>query len=193
LTASHLSASHTVWADYSTAIAAAGRLRNGHRIVRADGAALPFRTDAFDLAYFADVLEHVLDPVGFLREVSRVCRRILFFIPIEAGLVTNPIYLMRRLRGKHTNYEQYGHIWRWNRVQVRRLIRAAGIQMDVHRCFQAPPHLEGMNRVGRAMENLRVRTGTFSPVLAEALFGSGALIGLGRRSASVGRGAAPPP
>jgi hypothetical protein len=116
-----------------------------------------------------------------LRELARVGRRVVFFIPIEAGLVSNPIYLSRRLRGKHTTYEQYGHIWRWNRLQILHLLRDAGIQLDVYRCFQAPPLLEGMNRLGRAMEMVRSWTGTISPVAAEALFGTGALVGLARR------------
>jgi SAM-dependent methyltransferase len=177
-----LGASRAFGIDYSTTIAAAGRARFGHEVARADGVALPFRTGAFDVAYFADVLEHVLEPERFLREVARVGRRILFFIPIEAGVVTNAIYLTRRLRGKRTTYEQYGHIWRWNRGQIFRLLRAAGIELEGHRCFQAPPRLEGMNQLGRLMETIRSRTGSLSSRAAEVLFGTGAFVGVGRRA-----------
>ena len=178
---SHLQASHLVGVDYSAAISLAGRERHGHQVARADGVALPFRTGCFDLAYFADVLEHVLDPVSFLREVARVGRRVVFYVPIEAGLVSNAIYVTRRLRGKTTNYEQYGHIWRWNRRQILRLVRAAGIHIEAYRCFQAPPQLEGMNKLGRAVETMRIRTGALSSTAAEALFGTGVVVCLARR------------
>jgi SAM-dependent methyltransferase len=172
--------SRSVGVDYSTAIAAAGRARHGHEVARADGAALPFRSGAFDLVYFADVLEHVLEPELFLREVARVGRRVAFLIPIEAGIVSTPIYVSRRLRGKGTNYEQYGHIWRWLRPEILRLVRAAGLKLDGYRCFQAPANVEGMSRLGRAMEELRARAGAFSSTAAEAMFGSGALVGVAR-------------
>jgi SAM-dependent methyltransferase len=178
-----LRASRSFGVDYSDAIAATGRARYGHEVARADGAALPFRTGAFDLAYFADVLEHVLEPERFLREVARVGRRVVFLIPIEAGIVSTPIYVTRRLRGKGTNYEQYGHIWRWTRPQILHLVRAAGLELDGYRCYQAPANLEGMSRIGRAMEELRARAGALSSTAAEAMFGSAAFVGVARAAA----------
>jgi SAM-dependent methyltransferase len=175
-----LGASRSVGVDYSDTIAIVGRARYGHQAVRADGATLPFRDGAFDLVYFADVVEHVLEPERFLREVARVGRRVAFLIPIEAGVLATPIYLSRRLRGKGTNYEQYGHIWRWSRPQIRRLLRAAGMKLDAYRCFQAPVKLSGMNRLGRLAETLRARAGALSPTAAEVLFGTAAFVGLAK-------------
>ncbi len=176
----HLRPSRSFGVDYSDAIAAAGRARYRHEVARADGAALPFRARAFDLVYFADVLEHVLEPERFLREVARVGRRMAFLIPIEAGIVSTPIYVTRRLRGKGTNYEQYGHIWRWTRPEILRLVRAAGLKLDGYRCFQAPANVGGMSRIGRVMEELRARAGALSSTAAEAMFGSSAFIGVAR-------------
>jgi SAM-dependent methyltransferase len=175
-----LSASIAVGVDYSHAIAALGRQRHGHRPARADGAALPFHSRAFDLVYFADVLEHVLDPVAFLREAARVGKQVAFLIPIEGGLINTPIYVSRRIRGKSTNYEQYGHIWRWSRRQILGLLNQAGLRLDQWRCHQAPIKVSGLNGMGRLFEHMREGAGRISPDLAEALFGTAALVGLAR-------------
>jgi hypothetical protein len=54
------------------------------------------------------------------------------------------------------------------------------LKLDGYRCFQAPANVEGMSRLGRAMEELRARAGAFSSTAAEAMFGSGALVGVAR-------------
>ncbi|GAA4697268.1 class I SAM-dependent methyltransferase [Phytohabitans rumicis] len=43
-------------------------------MVRASGTALPFRTDAVDVCYSSNVLEHVAEPTEMLREMVRVTR-----------------------------------------------------------------------------------------------------------------------
>jgi SAM-dependent methyltransferase len=41
---------------------------------RTDGQALPFRTDAFDSVFSHAVIEHVADPLAYLREIRRVLK-----------------------------------------------------------------------------------------------------------------------
>jgi ubiquinone/menaquinone biosynthesis C-methylase UbiE len=53
-------------------------------LVRADGAALPFRSATFSLVTAAMVVEHLQEPLAVFREVARVCRpdaRFVVFTP----------------------------------------------------------------------------------------------------------------
>jgi ubiquinone/menaquinone biosynthesis C-methylase UbiE len=178
-----LGASRIVGVDYSPSIAkVAGKVQSV--IVAADGLDLPFPDKTFDLAYFADVLEHVLDPGALLREVGRVARRIAFLVPMEAGLIASPIYALRRARGKPTNYEQYGHIWRWTRPQLERLFHRSGVEIEAMRLHHATLQLEGMNRMGKVLERVRHTLSWSAPLAAEALFGSVAYVALGHTRAS---------
>jgi ubiquinone/menaquinone biosynthesis C-methylase UbiE len=51
---------------------ARGRLGRDAALVRADAAALPFGSGSFDRVYCSEVLEHVLEPEGVVREMRRV-------------------------------------------------------------------------------------------------------------------------
>ena len=55
--------------------------RDGRPIVGADGAALPFASQSFDLVIALGVLEHTNDPAAFLLEMARVGRRGLVHVP----------------------------------------------------------------------------------------------------------------
>src|ERR1041385_2031137 len=66
----HLPPAHTCFLDLSMTALSALRARGG-RGVRA-GASLPFAADAFDLVAVFEVLEHVADDDGLLREIARV-------------------------------------------------------------------------------------------------------------------------
>jgi 2-polyprenyl-3-methyl-5-hydroxy-6-metoxy-1,4-benzoquinol methylase len=59
----------------------------------AEGGALPFAEDAFDVVWAGEVLEHVADVVGLLAEVRRVLRwggRLLVTTPWHGRLVVAP-------------------------------------------------------------------------------------------------------
>jgi len=67
--------------------------------VIADGCNLPFRDDAFDLAFSNSVVEHVADPVAFAREIIRVGRRYYVqtpsrWFPVEPHLLTPLIHYL---------------------------------------------------------------------------------------------------
>jgi SAM-dependent methyltransferase len=55
--------------------------RDGRPLVAADGAALPFAAQSFDLVLALGVLEHTDDPAAFLLEMARVGRRGLVHVP----------------------------------------------------------------------------------------------------------------
>jgi ubiquinone/menaquinone biosynthesis C-methylase UbiE len=173
-----LGALRAVGADYSPTIADVARRRTGLEIALFDGARLPFPDREFSLVYFADVLEHVLSPVDWLREVARVAEKIAFLVPLESGLFADPIYTLRRARGKPTNLEQYGHIWRFYRHQVAAIFAKAGIRVEALRAHCAPLQLDGFNRLGRALERARHGVARISPRGSEVLFGGVALVGV---------------
>lgn len=55
--------------------------RDGRPLVAADGVALPFASQSFDLVIALNVLEHTDDPGAFLDEMARVGRRGLVHVP----------------------------------------------------------------------------------------------------------------
>lgn len=173
-----LHADRAVGADYSASIAEVARKRGGFEVVVADGASLPFRDAEFDLVYFADVLEHVLSPSTWLRQVARVGRRVAFLVPLESGLVANAMYAARRVRGKRTNYEQYGHIWRWRRAQVMDLVADAGLSLDAWFVQTQAARYDWQNWKGKVVEGLRDASLRVSPRASEALFGNTAFLGV---------------
>lgn len=101
-------------------------LAQGHpEVTRAevfDGVTLPFGADAFDLVLATHVLEHVEDPSGLLREMTRVARR---FVVVEVPLEDNLLARRPRARGLARHV---GHVQRFNRAQLRRLLADAGLE-----------------------------------------------------------------
>ena len=65
----------------------------------ADAANLPFLEDSFDVVVCSEVLEHVMDPVPVLAEISRVLRR------GGEGLITCPF--MFRVHGDPDDFARY--------------------------------------------------------------------------------------
>jgi len=77
---------------------ASNRLQNSVLAV-ADGMALPFRTNRYDIVFCLETLEHVTSIHNVLEEISRVLKKggiLISSVPIEIGL---PI-LIRQIAGK---------------------------------------------------------------------------------------------
>jgi SAM-dependent methyltransferase len=166
-----LGAGEALGADYSESIAAVARARTGLSIVAFDGARLPFADREIDLAYFADVLEHVLTPVPWLREVARVAKKVAMLVPLESGALDDALYAIRRVRGVTTNLELYGHIWRFKRARVEAMLEEAGLRIDVGIVHHRPAATHGMNWKGLALDRVRASIASVLPRAAEAILG----------------------
>lgn len=92
-----------------------GRARGrAAHILQADALTLPFRDGAFDLAVSSEMLEHVPDHVGVLREILRVSRGpVVFTVPAHDWLWTDSDRILMHHR-------------RYSRRDVEQLVADAG-------------------------------------------------------------------
>jgi SAM-dependent methyltransferase len=90
-------------------------------IVRFDGHTLPFEAGAADLGVLSHVLEHVPDPARLLAEVARVCRAVVFEVPLEANVSA-------RRRGKREHATEIGHLHHLDRAAARAIVARAGLR-----------------------------------------------------------------
>src|SRR4051812_45273883 len=84
-----------------------------------DGARVPVADDAYDLVFATHVLEHVPDPAPLTRELLRAGRAVVLEVPLEANLSA------RRPAARAAS-EGVGHLHRFNRRAIRRLVTEAG-------------------------------------------------------------------
>jgi SAM-dependent methyltransferase len=88
-----------------------------------DGARLPVADGAYDLVFATHVLEHVPDPVPLTRELLRVGRAVIIEVPLEANASA------RRPAARAAS-EGVGHLHRFDRRAIRRLVTDAGWTVD---------------------------------------------------------------
>jgi SAM-dependent methyltransferase len=74
--------------------------------IRADAAALPVRSELFDVATCSELLEHVPDPCAVIREAGRVLH--------QGGLMLICAPFMYRLHGDPQDFGRYTDTW-WQR------------------------------------------------------------------------------
>jgi SAM-dependent methyltransferase len=84
-----------------------------------DGERLPVDDGAYDLAFATHVLEHVPDPQPLLREMLRAARVVVVEVPLENNVSA------RRPAARAAS-DAVGHLHRFDRARVRRLIADAG-------------------------------------------------------------------
>ncbi len=89
------------------------------RLCQADGSWLPFASESFDLVTALDLLEHVEDESGGLRELSRVLKsggRILLSVPAFMFL--------------WSDFDRFsGHYRRYSKRELRRSVEEAGFEV----------------------------------------------------------------
>ena len=106
--------------DISTDALDMCRLRGLDKLVQASVEALDFDDANFDVVISCDVLEHVKDDTGAMREMARVLR------PGGICVLTLPAYMW--LWSEHD--EALGHFRRYVGGEVRRLVEGAGLRVE---------------------------------------------------------------
>ena len=110
--------------DISAANVAAARARFGHVEFRCgDFRDLP--AQSFDAVILSDVLEHVPDDVGFLRDAAALGDVVLLNLPLEDNWLNR-----RRRYGPH---DVSGHLRRYSRAQGLELVERAGLSVVAQR------------------------------------------------------------
>jgi len=87
-----------------------------------DGTRLPAADGAYDLAFATHVLEHVPAPAPLLREMMRVARAVVVEVPLERNISA-------RRPAARAMSEAAGHVQRFDRAAIRRLVTDAGWQV----------------------------------------------------------------
>lgn len=109
--------------DYSAAALAYCRERGLRSLVRCDATHLPYRSASFDLLTALDVVEHLDDDLGCVRELARICRpggHVLLHVPAHQVLWSDKDELNQHRR-------------RYSRAALFALLEAAGLQIVRHR------------------------------------------------------------
>lgn len=88
-------------------------------VCAADAANLPYRDERFDLVVSVDVLEHVDDDIGALREIRRVCK--------PGGVIIFTVPAFRFLWSRRDDLAH--HVRRYRLPEVKEKTREAGLRI----------------------------------------------------------------
>jgi SAM-dependent methyltransferase len=135
-----------------------------------EGSSLPDADCSYDLGILSHVLEHVPEPSALLAEVARVCRAVVFEVPLEANWSAG-----RAEKRRHA--AEIGHLHRLSRQDARKIVDRAGLvpaaeledplPLEVHRFFA---RTRGARARAGAKWALRAGLHRLSPALARRAF-----------------------
>jgi SAM-dependent methyltransferase len=153
----------------SSAVAIAGARPGVTEVQQFDGSRIPADDGAFDLVLATHVLEHVPMPEPLVDELRRVARRALVIeVPLEQNLSA------RRPAARAAS-EAAGHLHRFDRGQMRRMIARSGwsVRAELLDALPAAVHAFGADTpASRARAGMKwlIRSGiTLWPPLGERL------------------------
>jgi SAM-dependent methyltransferase len=131
-----------------------------------DGETFPFPNASFDLVYASHVVEHVLNPRGFLSEIVRVAKRLIYLeIPCEL-----------HARTRHSDMQttlNIGHINSYSPESFSLLCQTSGLQILNSRLFDHSFDVHAFHASStKAMLKMKLRRALLSanPILASRLF-----------------------
>jgi SAM-dependent methyltransferase len=135
-----------------------------------DGGSLPMADGSYELGILSHVLEHVPEPASLLAETARVCRAVVFEVPLEANISAGR-------PAKRAHAVEIGHLHRLGRSDARAIAATAGLEiaaelqdplpLAVHRFFAT-----GTRARALALAKWGARAGAdrVAPPLARRLF-----------------------
>lgn len=109
---------------------------------------LPFRTGSFDTVVAFEVLEHIQDDAGAVRELARLCRprgRLVISVPVPPGEIDDPVH-------KPFGHKREGY----TREQLDALLGAAGFTVQRHGFCLLFPSRVALSVIGLVHEVLGV-------------------------------------
>jgi ubiquinone/menaquinone biosynthesis C-methylase UbiE len=131
-----------------------------------DGETIPFPNDSFDFAYASHVVEHVLNPRGFIGEISRVTRRLVYLeIPCEL-----------HARTKHSDMQNtlnIGHINSYSPESFSMLCQTAGLKIIDSQLFDHSFDVHAFHSSStKAVLKMKIRRALLSahPIFASRIF-----------------------
>jgi len=153
--------------ELSAPMVAEARLRIGaDRVHHGTLADAPYEEASFDLITLWDVVEHLPDPIGALRDARRLLGREGLLL-IETQNVESRFARLLGRRWQH--FKQLEHLWHFSPATARRLLGAAGFEPVEMTARRAGKHV-GFDFVAE-------RAGRLHPALARVLSPLGRLPG----------------
>lgn len=159
-----------------TILIKAKEMSRGLYLIQGDAEKLPIKLERFDAIYFADLLEHLEKPNLFLKSLNEA-KAILMLIPLESGWIADLIYQYRKIAGKRTNYESYGHLHRWNRKDCLQMLKRNGLllkNISILKSGVSPCYTTWRGKLFKIISDFF----SFFPRFHELLFGGYVLIAL---------------
>lgn len=125
-----------------------------------DGYAIPYPDKYFDLAIAIHVLEHVEHERLFLKEISRVARRLYMEVPLEHGF---------RIQRAIDSGKKFGHINFYTKETLQSMLESSGMKVEKCGVFASSlryeQHLSGRTK-GWIKNLIRTSALTIAPTLA---------------------------
>ena len=132
-------------------------------MVKGDAHFLPFKDESFDSVFAGEIIEHLHNPTMFLREIERVLKKGGIAI-ITTPNIHSLVYIRKSLLGKNPSLEHSGHIYAWDLILFKRLIRSA-TKMKIIECVFADP--EGINKIAILIHRINPKLSWFLYVVLE--------------------------